>query len=150
LPWVPTPDRALREGGKLRLITAGPRFYDSFYQALDELIRRYPEHYGGIRAERLIGAYRFEGQELQSRPELSVCHRFHLSLEEPYTRSSISAGSTPSPPSSTSKPLLPRMREEDREILRTALGELSWEGELLAVECPLILGGIKGKGDDRK
>ncbi len=155
LPWVPDPDRALREmvrvlreGGKLGLITAGSRFYDAFYRALEGLIRRYSRHYRESRAEELIGAKKFAGKELQERLEqlgLSVRRRFQLSREDPLTPEQYLCRINALTAELYLKPLPPRMRAEARRFLLNELGH-DQEGELLAVECSLILVGLKGKG----
>jgi len=159
LPWVPDPDRALtemvrvlREGGKLGLITAGSRFYDAFYEALARLIRRYPKHYGEIGAEELIGARKFAGRELQGGLErlgLAVHRRFHLSLEEPLTPEQYLRRINALTAELYLKPLPAEVRKEARGFLLEELKELGRE-ELLAVECSLILVGVKREGGERK
>ena len=162
LPWVPNPDRALGEiarvlkrSGKLGLITAGSRFYDAFYRALEGLIRRYPRHYGKISAEELIGAQRFAGKELQEKLErlgFSVRCRFQLSLEDPLTPEQYLRRINALTAELYLKPLPPQRREEARRSLLSGLEELGQDrdGELLAVECSLILVGIKKGGGERK
>ncbi len=154
LPWVPDPDRALaeihrvlKEGGKIGLITAESRFYDSFYEALEELLRRYPRHFEKIGADELIGAQRFDGRELEEKLEglgLSIHRRFHLSLEDPITPEQYLRRINTITAELYLKPLPPCMWEEARSVLKEKLGELGRNGaELLAVECSLILVGIK-------
>lgn len=158
LPWVSDPDRALREmhralkrGGKIGLITAGRHFYDSFYHVLEGLIRRYPRHYGKIGAEGLIGAQRFDGKELQGKLErlgFSVQRRFHLSIEDPITPEQYLCRINTITAELYLKPLPAGIQEEARRFLLTELEKLGRDGdgtELLAVECSLILVGIKGR-----
>lgn len=156
LPWVPDPDRALAEihrvlkrKGKIGLITAESRFYDSFYEALEELLRRYPRHFEKIGAEELIGAQRFDGKELERKLEalgLSIHRRFHLSFEDPITPDQYLRRINTITAELYLKPLPPCMWDEARSVLKAKLEELGRAGtELLAVECSIILVGIKGR-----
>jgi len=156
LPWVPDPDRALHEmrrvlrrGGRLGLVTAGREFYEVFFQALEKVIRAYPEHYGRVTtADDLIGAHRYKGRELQERLEelkFSVHRRFHLTVEIPITSGAYLQRVNAITAELYLSPLPEPQRQRARRMLRGELERLGRSGEareLLASECALILVGI--------
>ncbi len=151
LPWVKDPrrlllelHRVLKKGGKLGVISLGPKIYQEFMRALENIAKKHPQYFPASSPATYLGAKIYADSELEGELEpigFKIKKRFVLSLEEPVTAESYLKRIN----AITGESYLQTVPEAKRGTIREELEEMLHGNreELKATECSIFVTAVK-------